>query len=62
MQYSDFMIREKINLQGPSKYDNIPFKEKGVAAMNENKIVFRKWYIFASVRYLNYHKDIRDMK
>ncbi len=42
MQYSDFMISEKRNLQGPSKYDNIPFKEKGVAAMNENKIVFQK--------------------
>lgn len=42
MQYSDFVISEKINLQEPSRYDNIPFKEKGVAAMNENKIVFQK--------------------
>lgn len=42
MQYSDFVISEKINLQLFSKYDNIPFKEKGVAAINENGIAFQK--------------------
>lgn len=42
MQYSDFIFSEKINLQQLPKCDNIPFKEKGVAAINENGIAFQK--------------------